>query len=249
MESQNKIQVIFFVSLVIGLFLVFLFFLGNINNFGDNVYVLQTNGSFNCYQESYNTSNQTGLDGRCVLNYSGGYSNSTQWDNINNTNDGSIITYGNIHSGLYGTFNITYVKPRNITGAILSSYLWSTTPYGINNFNFSIPPECLNYSETYLIIGFNSSLLGSVYANFSCYTSNTTYIILNMSRVCAVGACAKLYEESIYWNVTDYTPVLSYTPTSRASTLLDKLLNILIIIIIICFSFYYVYKQGTGKNG
>lgn len=84
-----------------------------------NVYAL----GYQCYQESANITNQTGLDGRCNLNYSGNY------------------TITNVGSG---NLTINYTKPQ---GIVNNSY-WEVSTRAGGIVNYSID-NCINtYQNT-----------------------------------------------------------------------------------------------------
>jgi hypothetical protein len=126
-----------------------------------------------CYQESANTSNQSGTDGSCGLDYSGSYAV-----------DGSITDLANAYDGDWGTLafqtvpespdnqsavaqtdnlTVVYVKPPNA----LNTTLW---PIKVSNTstltaNLSIPQDCWSASET------NLTLRQQIYDHYVYYTT------------------------------------------------------------------------------
>lgn len=109
-----------------------------------------------CYQESMNTSNQTGIDGDCGLNYSG--------DIAVVANGSGVLVY------------INYSKPTNnsITQAIWKIKLGNDinpTPYYIN-----IPNACYNQSKLQLrVYSFSRASFGDplLAAYTECYDGST----------------------------------------------------------------------------
>jgi hypothetical protein len=100
-----------------------------------------------CYQESANTTNQTGIDGDCGLDYSGEYS-SSGIVNVNNAYDGNwSSTIGSNDGNIY----INYTKP---SGALNTS-LWQIAIASNNPENLTIDENCWNYNQNKLLLNVN----------------------------------------------------------------------------------------------
>jgi hypothetical protein len=139
-----------------------------------------------CYQESANTSNQTGTDGSCGLNYTGGsYSTIESWTNLNNAYDGNWSNYACASPG--GTLYINYSKSANVVSA-----LWKNSDGG-GQFNITILSTCLSRSRLELrILDTDCST-----TQYDCY--NGTWQALS-SRSNGV-----IYEEAMWWNISTTT--------------------------------------------
>ena len=96
-----------------------------------------------CYQESANTTNQTGIDDSCGLSYSG--------------------TYDLENNYLY----INYLKPENV-----SSAEWRVKHGRLGESNNTIPISCLNYNEDTLFLRFFSDWSPSVGSYGQCFNGS-----------------------------------------------------------------------------
>lgn len=185
----------------------------NLNN-GNNI-SLQTSFNGLCYQESANTTNQTGIDGNCGLNYSGSYINYTNggvdsWINIKNVYDGNWSSYGfdngEYYDSFYPSLNITYKKPNGAIGAF-----WKIK-YGsvINNSNLTVSNSCFNYDSDYLYFRITSGQEESSndWSRWECY--NGSWDLLRHSGYYAYNS---IYEEAMIWNIS--TPN-QYTHTNTS---------------------------------
>jgi len=132
-----------------------------------------------CYQESATILNQSGKDGICELNYNGSYSFS------NGYNDGDFNT--NIVAG--GTYDVTYIKPKNSISATwffkVSAGSPSTTIYYL-----SIPTDCWTYSTT------NLTLRTQNVAQAQCYNGTAYKTIFD------AGFSLYKWEEAINWTLS-----------------------------------------------
>lgn len=108
--------------------------------------------AYYCYQESANTTNQTGIDGSCGLNYDGVYFNTIY-------NGGGFIE---------GYLYINYTKPLFITSAI-----WQVKHGNALIENISITDECKKTNIIKLRI--HSVRYGDMYDNSEpqCYNETT----------------------------------------------------------------------------
>jgi len=104
-----------------------------------------------CYQESANTTNQTGIDGNCGLNYSG--------------------TYDELYLGEYGggIINITYAKPSTTYLGAFSKIKWGNDS-NVNNYTYEILNSCYNYNSSYIFIQVNMSYTDI--GNINCYNGS-----------------------------------------------------------------------------
>ena len=140
-----------------------------------------------CYQESANTTNQSGTDGNCGLDYSGAY-NATGLNPsfpYNQTYDGDWSTKGS-----FATLSINYTKPPNA----LNSSIWTVKHPGQTIYNITIPNACWNYSNTKLLFKFYAPVSDYFWA---CYNGT------NWQDLCpSPTAVGFIYEEAMWWNTT-----------------------------------------------
>lgn len=173
-----------------------------------------------CYQESANTTNQTGIDGDCGLNYSGSYYV---------INDGTSDGY----------FYINYTKP-NTNGSIIGVE-WLSKHGNLSEYNSTISNSCLNYDSNKLILRFYSNDSFPYYYSYGqCFNgswNNITQIVSifnnsgglinfldidnlydgNFSSYSAYDSGSKkwfnltsdsregrrIYEEALYWEINE----------------------------------------------
>lgn len=168
---------------------------------------LNTVSAYFCYQESANTTNQTGIDGNCHLNYAGFYNlnyfnySSTQswnWTNSSFANDGNILSYS--PNSCIGTFceaqaSLTYSKPPEVQGAIWSWYNGTTW----NNITFS--SYYINAISDVINIHLRF-FFGTLTIGPCIDFSNNSYCLNNMSNSVILSTNNIFYEEKMYWNVT-----------------------------------------------
>jgi hypothetical protein len=156
----------------------------------------------NCYQESANISNQTGIDGNCNLSYTGNYQYNSFWGStITDLIDGNWSTFGQDQSpgSDNALINITYIKP------IYSSQgsIWTIHNVFRGLVNFTIPSDCWNYNNTYvyfrILSATNTVPPGNSGSIYYCYNSTWKEIYNNAS---GNGGESATYEEAIYWNTS-----------------------------------------------
>lgn len=183
---------------------------------------------YDCYQESANTSNQSGNDGTCGLNYSGVY----------NTSENNYLY-------------INYSKPtNNITGA-----LWRVKHGAADEYNVSIPNSCFSYNQQFLMLRLYSDLAGTGAASLNngsfgqCYDGTwntittvyngstntqaiggsnvvtnlydgnwdnyaTHYSVLHVWRTTSPVSTESIYEEGIFWGKYPINPFISINGTT-----------------------------------
>jgi hypothetical protein len=158
-----------------------------------------------CYQESANTSNQTGIDGSCSLNYNGTLINQG-FATPNNLVDGDWNTYDG-STGAAQRFNITYIKPQYATNnsKIIFKMYNATADPTYRVFNYSIPPGCWNYSNQNISFKVYSSVVQS-WAGFLCYDGvsadeGTGWKIIHQ-RTSGSSSQLRFYEEAVQWEIS-----------------------------------------------
>lgn len=178
-----------------------------------------------CYQESTNTTNQTGIDGSCGLIYSGNY----------------VIASSTITSN--------YIKPSGASGGI-----WRVKGGGAVESNLTIPSDCWNYSTTNISLQTYSNRGGPDTQYFSCW-NGTAYKNLTYTTGGNVGCgpsgdnglqfidgdwntrtmwnsgdsswkgsqcgtqAADIYEEAMYWEVSPLTVIINQTSVDMGGLL------------------------------
>ena len=141
-----------------------------------------------CYQESANTSNQTGIDGNCGLNYSGSYSNNTDVNNITHTSwwyDGNWNTLTASGSAFY----VNYSKPVGVSSI---GNIWQYKD-GTARYNVTIPSSCMSFDNNILMLEHDYSTTPSHGAG--CW-NGTTWILMGVQ-----SNNGYMYEEAMWWNI------------------------------------------------
>lgn len=148
-----------------------------------------------CYQESANTSNQTGLDGNCNINYNGSYKFEGTINSNYSVNDGDLITFAEITPS-YGNITINYTIPLNFQNP---SY-WAVLSSNVSLTNYTIPTVCTMNST--LQLKFNKYDGGTFVGHSGdCLNSSNNWIrIFNTNN--GTGALNRIYEEAVWWNIT-----------------------------------------------
>ena len=164
-----------------------------------------------CYQESANTTNQTGIDGYCGLDYSGNYEfevDGGTWHNPSNSINGNWSdNSGNIGGSFTSVFlYINYTKPENA----LNLSLWRIKDSN-GEVNLTIPSSCFNFNNDIIALryeGINFPDADS-FAVWSCFNSS-------WNELRNVEGFGQIYEEAMYWNITE-----APTPQQEKTTLKD----------------------------
>lgn len=157
-----------------------------------------------CYQESANTTDQTGIDGSCALNYSGGYSQDVYryFANISAVIDGDWDTGskgGVIFTGAWqGMMYVNYTKPF---GALNSS-IWQVKDENATA-NLTLLQNCFDQDPIqFYIYSFDWVDTGSSYVQWMCHDGTTWQLL----RKVTIGSHGNDYafEEAMIWNVSQY---------------------------------------------
>jgi hypothetical protein len=138
-----------------------------------------------CYQENANAS--TVGDGNCGLNYSGNYSSSGTWTDIENAYDKNWNTYASSTLG-YAYIYINYTKPINSNSA-----KWQIKDTHVTE-NLTIPSDC--FSQNIIQLRIYNEDPSLEYNNYYCRNS-TDWHKLDYTWAWTV------YEESIIWNIVN----------------------------------------------
>lgn len=157
---------------------------------------LWTTGNATCYQESFDTSNQTGLDSCSGLNYTG---NATKfalggWVNQGYLYDGNWSTSSQSDGNYGGTnINIYYKKPSSFN-PVTQVAIWSVKDFN-GTYNYTIPYACMNWSN-YIEFVFASISAGQAQAMCSYGNGSSYYFAIH------TGGSA-IYEEAVYWSLNN----------------------------------------------
>jgi len=169
-----------------------------------------------CYQESSNTTNQSGIDtGGCGLNYTGNIStnftgNVTAWT-LENSTDGNWSTYPTttipkFKSGLiYGYIYENYTLPVNFSsanGAVIA--VKSENSYVLEIRNFSIPYQCLQTTKLQ-IKTIQSDALPGEFCTSTCH-SNEGYCYngSTWTQLFIDDGETGIWEYAIFWPKVTY---------------------------------------------
>jgi len=156
-----------------------------------------------CYQESPNSTNQTGLDGDCDLKYTGSLttSNASLWtEGFTGLNDGnwSSYDYGVTEADPWAEVSIMYYKPDNAT----SASKWQIKGSDFIG-NLSIPDSCWDYQENYIVftIVSRTNETAGVYSAYQCYNGDSYPVLKSFSGGEAPDNLtnAFVYEEAMWW--------------------------------------------------
>jgi len=171
--------------------------------------------SLTCYQESANTTNQSGTDGNCGLNYTGSYLTSGTLlfgDRVSNWN-GVWNDYAStpVADTIYYVY-VNYTKPSRSTSASWKTgfyvYIWESILINGNiNLTRDIPTDCWNYNSNKLVLRTKVNNTGNVdnYLGEDCFNGTWKEIIPFTSS----GFAGSTYtsEDGIFWNITDPTNI------------------------------------------
>ena len=188
MKIEKLITPIIFIII---LFSAYSIIVPNAQTASENLASETTTFSSLCFQESANTTNQTGLDGNCSLDYSGTYSDNGNWIAGNTADliyDGNYSSYGSTNVGQLAIVYINYTIPKNA----ISSSLWQVKIHTYFD-NYTIPDSCWNTDTLQLSI---NALVGP--SNLTCY-DNSNWILVNQFTD---SGYYHVFEEAIYWNIS-----------------------------------------------
>ena len=148
----------------------------------------ETINPITCYQESANTTNQTGIDGNCGLNYSGSNTIGGQWYqpfSAMKFYDGNWGTYGVAQGFAY--LYITYIKPVGAIGAI-----WQVKDLsGYKNLSFLNYPDCWNANTSKVDL----RVYVTLNTDWQCYNGTDW-------RDMTIDGGGTVYEEAMWWNIS-----------------------------------------------
>ncbi len=173
----------------------------NVSNalIGCKSYHSKSTGVF-CYQESANTTNQTGEDGYCNLNYTGVYLQDPTklWNNFGNLFDGNWSTYGNAGNSNLRTLWVNYTMPDGALNGTLLRYKSDTTEK-----NITINNSCINKTNGLLELKFVAKEFSNDFIQINCRGNNI------WNQIEYRTGDEKFYEEAIYWLIGNLTSNLS----------------------------------------
>lgn len=149
--------------------------------------------SVNCYQESFNISDQTGIDGNCNLNYSG----NSSWagdDDMEDVVDGNWNTGRNCASYSGGTCNkwVNYTKPDDAV-SLINSFWKVKDQQGSEELNIS---SC-SWDDGILQFRIDSYIANGYNIRWSCINSTGYWLSLRYRH--ASGGAGTVYEEAMQW--------------------------------------------------
>jgi hypothetical protein len=150
-----------------------------------------------CYQESSNTSNQTGIDGSCGLSYTGNYYYDDYWENPSALYDGDWGTSTNQNKtyNLNANYYVNYTKPFNAT---YGSYLKISYAFTLLNYTYTIPSSCLNPTVQLKVhTSCNDLSCLSASEEIYCYDS-TNWTLIDTKYGLGNNVIA---EEAMVWNI------------------------------------------------
>jgi len=165
-----------------------------------------------CYQESFNTTNQSGTDGSCGLDYSGSIDFDTEpsdaWKGIDG-NYGTYVVLG------YAEADIVYKKPQDAISAIWQ--FTSRPAYGVI-VNQTIPDACWDYSpdNITLHVYYADAPSTDSFGNYTCWDGSSWVEIYSLTD----RGAGSFGEEGIYW-YTASRPNITYNVANLSSDNFD----------------------------
>jgi hypothetical protein len=149
-----------------------------------------------CYQESANTSNQTGIDGSCGIIYNGSYYVANSWTNAGNFYDGNWSSYAVGVTAPYAYIYINYTKP---TGANQTTTKWQTYDGHYVQRNLTININCWSLQPLRLRAE-HWDPGGMYYPSWQCY-NGSAWVKLGDYGGGDNNNGRLFYEEAMIWNV------------------------------------------------
>lgn len=158
--------------------------------------------AFFCYQESANTTNQSGTDGACGQVYTGTYTFSAGWTDTPIANNQNATIDGNYNTesfpALSGTvtLNSNYTKPSLANSSSVWQVRYMNTSGQTNLVNYSLPSTC--FSTPFLDV--RSQMSFADVLDFSCW-NGSAYQSFYSEDLGALGGRTRLYEEGMFWQI------------------------------------------------
>jgi hypothetical protein len=156
-----------------------------------------------CYQESANTTNQTGVDGSCGLNYDGQYQFTGTIDGIQYGNLSYDGNWSSFAMGVQGSTDIHLYINYTFASHSKTNSKWRVKALNQDS-NFSIPSSCWNNTDEILKFDINIKSNGSVAGynlSMTCMGTNWTNIYNNTGVF--GSSYDAIFEEAMYWNVSN----------------------------------------------
>lgn len=152
-----------------------------------------------CYQESANTTNQSGTDGDCGLNYSGNVVLDGNGVNMDNLIDGDWTTFSYVSSGSPDAYTyINYSKPYKAN----NKSVWQIRPATLELFNIIIDNECFNQDVLQFQIIQEAPSMNLGYSQWFCNNGSDWVLLHNESGNNL--AYSRVSEEAMNWSVEGY---------------------------------------------
>jgi len=199
-----------------------------------------TQPSYLCYQESANTSNQSGTDGDCGLVYNGTYALTGVLDS-NGDIDGNWASSARTTSG-YGIRYVNYTPP---VGVVSAKSTYKSFPSQNYTFIYDVLPNPLRLARVSCMDGDWTGADGYTWESPTCSGTKWKFYYLNGTNMIKYYeyASRNMYEEGIWWNISSATNSTKYAwyNTNRTATAFPPL------------HFPYqanvsFYAEGTGNS-
>ena len=177
-----------------------------------------------CYQESANTTDQTGIDGNCGLNYSGSYAYSdpgtstTTWDNPQNLNDGDWNTGADTIGENFddeADFLINYTKPIGATNKSIFKFNIAGTYY-----NWVLPEACFEQNPIQIKIVRMGGPGG--WFNIYCFDGASFQWLIDEDGYESNIYDYPFYEEAMNWSFHTYNATADAVSWSNVKTAIKK---------------------------
>ena len=176
------------------------------NSTGD-VYYLNTqyDGEESCYQESADVVNQSGTDGNCVLEYTGNYSGSSNFNDGNWSTKGAISSYSHLE-------NVTYKVPAGYIDAEFKIKYMSAGCYACvdptptaSNYTYNVS-SCISDGvlDIYYVSGEGEGGGGADIYKAYCGNNQQIFNVTTSGIRCIdCSAASEFYEEGITWDINN----------------------------------------------
>lgn len=166
------------------------------------IFLVSISNAFFCYQESANTTNQSGTDGACGLSYNGSYIFSAGWTDAPIGNNQNVTIDGNYSTesfpALAGTvtLNSNYTKPSLANASSVWQIRYMNTSGQTNLVNYSLPATCLSLP----FVDVRSQMSFGDVMDFSCW-NGSAYQSFYSEDLGVGGGRTRLFEEGMFWQI------------------------------------------------
>ena len=194
------------------------------------IFISISYANFWCYQESFNESNQTGIDDECSQIYTGSYkSDGTTFNYEPRYYEGtwgpSIGNAAYVTSTGLRNIYVNYTKPAGV-GIITEGMMWQTAGYASSTYtetNYTIPTECFDAYAGYVRL-YQYYRNGPYYfSQYFCYNGTGWQYLGEHSNS---PNLQRAWNEAAWWDINDGIKLVVVNLTQPENTTYTDMLNI-----------------------